>query len=45
LVKKGKPGIIGIPPYLSNDQIDELLTKFVSGKNPEDFIGKAVRLK
>jgi len=41
LVKKGKPGIIGIPPY----QIDELLTKFVSGKNPEDFIGKAVRLK
>lgn len=44
LVKKDKPGIIGIESQLSNEKIDLKVTKFISGKKPEDFIGKAVKI-
>lgn len=44
LVKIGKPGIIGIESQLSNDEIDKIVTKFLSDKDPKDFIGKATRI-
>lgn len=44
LVKKDKAGIIGIPPYLSNEQIDKILTDFISEKDPEDYKGKAIKI-
>ncbi len=43
-VTNGKPGIIGVPSGLSNEQIDDLLVNFVSRNNPEDYIGKSVKL-
>lgn len=43
-VKRNKAGIFIIPSYLSNKQIDLLLTNFISGKDPEEFNGKIVKL-
>lgn len=45
LVKKGKPGILALDSGLSNEQMDVALTKFVSGKNPQEYFGKAIRVK
>ena len=45
LIKKGKPGIIGIESQLSNGDIDSKVTNFISGKNPEDYFGKAIKVK
>lgn len=42
--KPGKPGIIGINSQLSNVNIDKLITEFISGKNPDDFLGKAIKI-
>lgn len=44
LVKRRKPGIIGIESQLSNEEIDKLVSSFLSGKNPEDFTGKAIKI-
>lgn len=44
LVKRGKPGVIGIESQLSNNDIDKLVSKFISGKNPDDYLGKAIKL-
>lgn len=44
LVKKGKPGIIGIESQLSNKEIDALVTKFIVNKNPDDYVGKAIKI-
>lgn len=44
LVKQNKPGIICIESQLSNQEIDVLVTKFLSNKNPDDFIGKVVKI-
>lgn len=44
LLIAGKAGVIGIESGLSNKEIDELVTGFVSGKDPDDFIGKAVKI-
>jgi len=44
LVKRRGPGIIGIESQLSNEQIDKIVTKFISGKNPDDLQGKTVRI-
>ena len=44
LVKSGKVGILGIESQLSNSEIDKLVTNFVSGKDPDDFMGKAVKI-
>lgn len=44
LVKKGKPGIIGIESQLSNEDIDKLVADFISGKDPEEYKGKAVKI-
>jgi len=44
LVKEGKPGIIGIESQLANNEIDYLVSDFVSKNNPEDYIGKAIKI-
>lgn len=44
LVKKGRPGVLGIESQLSNQEIDKKISKFISGKNSEDFIGKAIKI-
>ncbi|MBI2033358.1 MAG: DUF5615 family PIN-like protein [Candidatus Levybacteria bacterium] len=44
LVQKGKPGVIGIQSQLSNEQIDKVVCTFISEKNPDDFIGKAIKI-
>ncbi len=43
LVQKGKPGVIAVPSELSNEEIDGLLYRFVQGKNPDDYLGKATK--
>jgi hypothetical protein len=44
LVRKGKPGIIAIPSELSNREIDTLLSHFFSMKNPDDYMGSAIKV-
>lgn len=44
LVKKGKQGIIAIPSGLSNDEIDLLLTNFVASNDPDECLGRAIKL-
>lgn len=44
LIKSGKPAIIAIPPYLTNEEIDKILTKFIAGKSPDDYMGKAIKV-
>ncbi len=43
-VKKGKPGIIALPANLSNDDIDLVLTDFISKNNPQNCYGKAIKI-
>jgi hypothetical protein len=44
LIKNNKIGIIAIESQLSNDEIDRVVSVFISGKNPDDFRGKATRI-
>lgn len=44
LIKKGKPGIIGIPSQLTNEEIDRKVSAFIAMKNPDDFLGKATKI-
>lgn len=44
LIKRDKPGIIGIRSQLTNADIDAILSKFVSVNNVEDCIGKAIKI-
>lgn len=44
LLKKGKPGIIGIPSELSNQEIDREVCQFLSMKNPDDYVGIATKI-
>ena len=44
LVKRGKSGIIGIESQLSNNVIDKLVSDFLSGKDPENYKGKAIKI-
>lgn len=41
LVRTNQAGVIGISSQLFNVQIDDIVTEFISGKAPEDYIGKA----
>lgn len=43
-VKQKGAGALIIPPYLSSSEIDNLLVDFISGKDPEDFKGKATKI-
>jgi predicted nuclease of predicted toxin-antitoxin system len=44
LVRPGKSGVLGIESQLSNEEIDNLVTDFISTKDPDDFIGKTVKI-
>lgn len=44
MIKKNCPGIIGIESQLTNKKIDAVVTKFITENNPDDFIGKAIKL-
>lgn len=44
LVRKERPGIIGIPSSLSNNDIDLVLTDFVSKHNPLECLGRAMKI-
>ncbi len=44
LVKSNTAGVIGIPSQQTNDEIDELVTEFIAGKDPNDFLGKATKI-
>lgn len=41
--KKGA-GVFIIPSYLTNDEIDLILIEYIAGKNPDDFLGKAIKI-
>ncbi len=43
-VKPKGAGAFIISAHLSTEQMDELLVSFISGKNPEDFLGKAIKI-
>jgi len=43
-VRKDKPGVIGIESQLFNEQIDKLVSGFLKNKNPDDFIGNAIKI-
>jgi len=43
-VKEDKPGTLGIDSQLTNQEIDEKVTNFISGKDPEDYKGKATKI-
>lgn len=44
LLKKGKPGVFGIESQLTNEQIDELVSNFLSSKDPDNYLGKATKI-
>lgn len=44
LVKPSKPGIFGIEAQLANEEIDKIVTEFISGKDPKNYLGKAVKI-
>jgi len=44
LVKRNKSGVIIIPAELSNEGIDKILTKFISEKDPKDYMGKVTKV-
>lgn len=44
LIKGGRPGVLGIDSQLTNLQIDNTVSSYISGKDPDDFIGKAVKI-
>ena len=44
LVKKDKPGIIGIESQLTNEEIDKKITLFIHDKDPKDYTGKAIKI-
>ena len=45
LVFHERAGIIGVPPYLSNEEIDKLLADFLSGKDPSQYWGKPTMVR
>ncbi len=44
LVKKEKTGIFGIESQLTNQEIDNKVSRFLSNKDPQDFKGKATKI-
>ena len=44
LAKPKQAGAIIVPADLSVKQLETILIKFISGKNPDDFLGKAVKI-
>ena len=44
ITKPKMAGVIIIPPYLSNEKIDQLICSSIRGKDPSDFKGKATKI-
>ncbi|MBI4096396.1 MAG: DUF5615 family PIN-like protein [Candidatus Levybacteria bacterium] len=44
LVRQSAAGVLILNSGLSNEQIDNTLSDFISGKNPDDFLGKAIKI-
>lgn len=42
---KGSPGVLALDSGLSNEQIDTLLSVFISSKNPLDYYGRAIKIR
>lgn len=38
------PGVLIIPSYLTNEEIDNLIVQFISDKDPDEFRGKAIKI-
>lgn len=45
LVRKNSPGVFVLDSGLSNEQIDIILSNFISWKNPLDYYGRAIKIK
>lgn len=43
-VRKDTVGIIAIPGELSNEQIDKLVSQFLVDKDPDEYMGKAIKI-
>lgn len=44
LVKKNGPGVLGIESQMTTEEMDTIITEFISGKDPADFAGKAIKI-
>ena len=43
-IKPKQAGVFMIPSYLSNQQIDDLLSNFIVDKDPQNYMGKVTKL-
>lgn len=43
-VKPSSPGVIIAPSYITRDEMDTVISDFLRGKNPDDFMGKATKI-
>lgn len=44
LAKQNQAGVLILSSGLSNEQIDNKLSTFISGKNPQDYKGKTTKI-
>lgn len=44
LVKSNRPGILATESELTNEEIDEKMSEFISGKDPMGYYGKAIKV-
>lgn len=44
LLKEKGPGVLGIESQLTTEDMDKKVANFLKGKNPEDCIGKAIKI-
>lgn len=44
LVRANGPGILGIESQLTTARVDSVVSEFISGKDPDAFIGKAIKI-
>lgn len=45
LISPKAAGVFIIPSYLTTTQIDQLLSEFIVGKDPGDFMGRAIKIQ
>lgn len=45
LIRKNAAGVFVLNSGLSNEEMDTILSNFISGKNPQDYYGKIVKVK
>lgn len=44
LIKGKRTGVLGIESQLTTEEMDKKVADFISGKNPDDFLGKAIKI-